>query len=219
MNYVLEHFDAEIDKFDAHIHLPWVLNRCDFNDCNLKTYGVSVSPKEYASSNCLALGLHPWYAEVSDLELFSKYCKQTKYIGEVGVDNKYGAEDNREIFEEACLCIASGSFISLHTIRAAREMIEVLKKTGRADDCCLIVHWYSDDADSLSVLRKMGCYFSINPDMLKTKKGREYIKAIDMDHLLIETDLPKSEGERVDVGEVESILSDTYRKICEIKGL
>ena len=37
---------------------------------------------------------------------------------------------------------------------------------------------------------ELGCYFSINPGMLKTKSGMEVIKAIPIDHVLLETDAP-----------------------------
>lgn len=37
---------------------------------------------------------------------------------------------------------------------------------------------------------EIGCYFSINPGMLKTKSGLEIIKKVPLDRILVETDAP-----------------------------
>ena len=54
-----------------------------------------------------------------------------------------------------------------------------------------IFHWFSGSSAQLKRARDLGCFFSVNAFMLQTKRGREYAKAIPLDRLLIETDLPE----------------------------
>ncbi len=218
MNHILEHFDCEITNFDAHIHTPWIKNFEDFKNSQLKTYGVSVTPEEYENSHCLALGLHPWYARTADVEIFARHCKNTRYIGEIGLDSLRGCEDQQEIFEAICHAIRPQSYVSIHSVKSMPGIIDTLRYTGRLDDCCLIFHWFSEDSQSLKILRNAGCYFSINSKMLKTKKGQEYVKAIEIDHLLLETDLPAYKGIELMPGIILNELASTYNKILELKG-
>lgn len=219
MNEVLEHFNCDISHFDAHIHTPWIQNFEDFKSSGLKTFGVSVTPQEYKNSDCLALGMHPWYADIEQLELFRTLAEKTSYIGEIGLDFVNGKDSQLEVFEAVCQSIKPQSYVSIHSVKAMSSTFEILKSTGRLDDCCLIFHWYSEDGEILTRLRRAGCYFSINPKMLETKRGREYTRQVEMDKLLIETDLPKRQGSKIRTGDIFQILNNTYNQIREIKGL
>ena len=69
-----------------------------------------------------------------------------------------------------------------------------------------IFHWFTGTAAERRRAIEAGAWFSINPRMLKTKSGRETIKAIPADRLLLETDAPfvmKIETPRNLVAELE----------------
>ena len=150
---------------------------------------------------------------------FARQALTTRYIGEVGLDSLKGKPDQVEVFESVCDTIRPQSFVSIHSVRSANKLQEILKKTGRLDDCCLIFHWFSEDSDTLKTLRDAGCYFSINSRMLKTKRGREYVRQIDMNNILIETDEPENNGSVVSPDHILRSLNDTYEQIKLIKGL
>ena len=96
----------------------------------------------------------------------------------------------------------------------------------------IIFHWFSGSSAQLKRARNLGCFFSVNAFMLQTKRGREYAKAIPLDRLLIETDLPEetsidscAEGshtckqatEAVEV-RYASMLEEAYREIVTLRG-
>lgn len=64
---------------------------------------------------------------------------------------------------------------------------------------------------------ELGCYFSINPKMLKTKSGIEVIKTVPIDHMLLETDAPFAlKVQHID--EIEKELKRTMLMISDVVG-
>ena len=57
-------------------------------------------------------------------------------------------------------------------------------------NCKVIMHWFSGNIDELNLCIKRDFYFSINPKMLNTKKGRMIIEKIPINRMLIESDAP-----------------------------
>jgi TatD DNase family protein len=56
------------------------------------------------------------------------------------------------------------------------------------------MHWFSGRGRILKEALEMGCYFSINQQMLLSKNGRGIVDALPMDRILIESDAPFSKG-------------------------
>ena len=52
------------------------------------------------------------------------------------------------------------------------------------------MHWFSGSMDELDLCIKRDFYFSINPKMLNTKKGRLIIEKIPINRMLIESVAP-----------------------------
>jgi TatD DNase family protein len=55
-----------------------------------------------------------------------------------------------------------------------------------------IFHWYTGSKELISDIVESGYYFSLNPAMLRTTKGRGLLKKIPLNRILIETDGPFS---------------------------
>ena len=157
-----------------------------------------------------ALGFHPWWVasnvlQPADLQLFEHLAPQAPFVGEVGLDfmggRKQSAQDQLDAFDriiEACaqplVCPPAAEgfkrVISLHSARAAMQVLDVLERWDVTRDNACIFHWFSGSSDELQRAIGLGCFFSVGPRMLGTKKGAEYVKAIPADHLIFETDDP-----------------------------
>lgn len=125
-----------------------------------------------------------------------------------------------------------GRVFSFHAVRGADVIMDMLEEYELLEDNTIIFHWFSGSSAQLKRARDLGCFFSVNAFMLQTKRGREYAKAIPLDRLLIETDLPEetsidacAEGsqtckqatEAVEVRSA-SMLEEAYREIVTLRG-
>lgn len=142
----------------------------------------------------LALGLHPLavaahYAELSD---FIRMAPMVTHVGEIGLDfSKQGAttkERQLQAFRDIAKALSgSRKFISLHSRGAENVVLEVLQEFGIES---AVFHWYTGPVEVLEKAIAQGCYFSVNPAMLKPAKGRSVIERIPRDRVLTESDGP-----------------------------
>lgn len=143
----------------------------------------------------LCLGYHPQLVMeyALDKELFKKCVHETKYIGEVGLDFS-GKISPKEIDTQtaAFKYITSeefnkGRIYSIHSRSAEEQVLDILieNKVKHA-----IFHWYSGKISTLKRIVEQGYYFSLNPKMLNSKKGKEIILSIPKHLILFETDGP-----------------------------
>ena len=65
---------------------------------------------------------------------------------------------------------------------------------------------------------RSGCMFSVNEMMLNTRRGREYVRQLPSDRLLLETDLPPGENNIFSVEKIQSSLNRTLAELSSIKG-
>lgn len=125
-----------------------------------------------------------------------------------------------------------GRVFSFHAVRGADVIMDMLEEYELLEDNTIIFHWFSGSSAQLKRARDLGCFFSVNAFMLQTKRGREYAKAIPLDRLLIETDLPeetpidacvensqacKQATEAVEMRYI-SMLEEAYRGIVALRG-
>ena len=125
-----------------------------------------------------------------------------------------------------------GRVFSFHAVRGADVIMDMLEEYELLEDNTIIFHWFSGSSAQLKRARDLGCFFSVNAFMLQTKRGREYAKAIPLDRLLIETDLPEetsidacAEGSQTCKQATEavearyaSMLEEAYREIVTLRG-
>lgn len=206
-----------------------------------KTYDDLSLLSERYRNICAGIGLHPWWipeekAEQDELlyEICSRIDSVNKcsgfLVGEVGIDLSKRAkackQDQIRIFEQICVQTVQraktlekpyGAIISIHAINSAQQVLDILETTEAVDECLCIMHWFSGSSDQLARAKKLGCYFSVNPMMGKSKRGKEYIKAIPEKLLLLETDGPV-QSSNYTAADQQKDLSEALRVICEIKG-
>lgn len=198
-------------KFDTHMHFDLykdrnnVLGYCESE----KSYTIAVTNlpdlyeryyKIYKGYKYvrIALGFHPElaYQYKSQISKFERYIHTTKYIGEIGLDYSSSDKTNqivqRFIFEKiinACKD-EDNKIISVHSRKAETDVLSILENyKGK-----VIMHWFSGSLKQVENCIDKGYYFSINQQMLLSKKGKSIINIIPIDNILFESDAPFTIG-------------------------
>ncbi len=177
----------------------------------------------------LGLGLHPWQVAQADeagiesyLREFEDLLPQTHTVGEIGLDfsaTRTGTEDvQKRVFRRVLeICAAKGSvLLSVHAVKSAAAALDVIETTGVLKTCQCIFHWFSGSSQDLGRAVSMGCWFSVGSPMVASRRGREYIKAIPSDRILLETDLPAEDGCELDPAQMRRALLDAASHIGEL---
>lgn len=191
--------------YDTHFHLDLQKNvKAAIEEINAnKIYTIAMTnlpilyekeKQQYESSYIrTALGFHP--------ELVGEYKKyiplmweklsDARYIGEVGLDftdRTYQADQLSFFSELVDRCRNDkNKIISIHSRKAEKEVLDVL---GDAFAFKAILHWYSGDESLLDRAVKIGCYFSVNIKMLKSRKIERMLEVVPQNRILLETDSP-----------------------------
>lgn len=142
----------------------------------------------------LALGCHPLRAtqvSATEISLFSRLINQTDYVGEVGLD---GSVHGRETLGQQRKVLdfvldhprTKNKVLTVHSRGAEEETIERLA----AANATAILHWYSGAAKHIATAVDAGLWFSVNPAMLQSQKGRKTVAALPKDRVVTETDGP-----------------------------
>ena len=168
-----------------------------------------------------AIGLHPQLAHErkSELPLFDRLLKETRYVGEVGLDGsaEFNADwrDQLAVFDHVLSACsqAGGRILSIHSRRASGPVLDRLdihKAAGPA-----ILHWFSGPLRDLDRAVDLGCWFSVGPAMLAGDRGRALATRMPRDRILTESDGPfaQIDGEPVvpwHVGEALRVLADIW---------
>ena len=193
---------------DFHCHLDL------YQDClqilprvakeNIFTLVVTTSPRAWQiTSEKLknfnnihsALGLHPEIVnqKANERELFLSLIPQTRFIGEVGLDGKC----DRNTFQLQKSILADvfyqcekigGRIISIHSRNATTATLDLIEKYQNLGEP--VLHWFSGSQTELERAIELGCWFSINPPMVYSKKGRANISRMPREKILTETDGP-----------------------------
>lgn len=162
-----------------------------------------------------------------NLELLCELVARSRFVGEVGLDfsPRWAAtrEAQLQVFEAVAATCArtGGKVLSIHAVRAADQVLDVLERTGAlaptAGNAC-VIHWFSGTSDQLTRARRAGCCFSVNPRMLQSKRGRAYAQAIPANRLLLETDEPVNQGAPWDAAHVRHLLEETLQQLATLRG-
>ena len=228
---------------DAHCHLDFMADgeqvAADALEAGCLLYANTVEPGSYEAVAArfsrfgnvrVGLGLHPWWvredarAQVAEFEgLFDG--AGVRYVGEVGLDFGKRAAGTRDgqllAFESIARQAGSrgGCALSLHAVRSAGTVLDVLGRTGALESCTCIFHWFSGSSDELQRAIGSGCLFSVNEMMAASRRGREYIKAIPAGQLLLETDAPpEDQGGAYGYRRLEESLRVALSAVGELKG-
>nr|VFK21103.1 MAG: TatD DNase family protein [Candidatus Kentron sp. LPFa] len=144
----------------------------------------------------IAAGLHPELvaSRHKEVDLLCDLISETKYVGEVGLD---GSARHRSslplqvaVFErilQECERLG-GKILSIHSRGAPQAVFDCLRLPDQRSTP--VLHWFSGTIREVKMAINLGCWFSVGPAMLSTKKGRSLVAAMPKDRVLTETDGP-----------------------------
>ena len=200
-------------------HKPFDLAH-DFNMHHIAGLCATVTPHEYqriskelSSFNNIQVGIgaHPWWIHenkisLEELKYMSEAISHINFIAEIGLDfsKRYQDPEGQERqlfwFKEICnrvsQCIAESNtkyVLSIHSVHATTQVLDILESYNLTSHAICIFHWFSGTHDELMRACRLGCYFSINSNLLDSKRSKSYIQTIPADHILLETDMPEQD--------------------------
>lgn len=231
---------------DAHCHLDLMAYPNAVADetaaIGLGVFDCGVDPRDFAAAKKRAsrypniisgVGLHPWWLAdgrcgPAEVNLLCKVAAQERYIGEVGLDfsARFAGSGplQMQALDRLCdalvQCPLAGRVISIHAVRSAGTVLDVLESHGllipNPDSPAIIFHWFSGTSDELTRARNASCYFSVNERMLASKRGREYVRQIPLDRLLLETDAPAEPNTETSTQSLIKSLTRTSMRIASL---
>jgi TatD DNase family protein len=166
---------------------------------------VTTTPKAWRGTRKLvgsrkrvrvALGLHPELVALrhQELPLLFGLLPEARYVGEIGIDGSLPYKDSfdlqKMVFDRILTECArlGGRVMTIHSRGAASAVLDALER--RPDAGVPILHWFSGNMKELRRAVQIGCWFSVGPAMLRSRKGRELASAMPIDRILTETDAP-----------------------------
>lgn len=206
------------------------------------TYVLAVTTTPLAWEGNLALldnksrirvspGLHPELVPErhSELPLLLKLLSRSRYVGEIGIDGGPKLKEHFSLQDEVFRSTLSecvrhgGRVISIHSRGAATEVLDAIEAHQGAG--IPVLHWFSGSQSELARATKLGCWFSVGPGMLRSKKGSLLAQRMPRDRVLTETDAPfvQNRGAPLmpwDVEIAELALADCWsQSVEEVKAL
>jgi len=161
----------------------------------------------------LALGFHPLAKARSrrrELLLFEELASEASYIGEIGLDlspeGYRTIAQQEEVLRVVLGCVKGRAcFLTLHSRRAEDQVLSLLAEFEVAP---AVLHWFGGSVDALDRAIEHGHYFSANPAMVRSDRGRELIERMPPERVLTETDGPyvQFQGEPVRPEQVRLVL-------------
>jgi TatD DNase family protein len=196
---------------DFHCHLDlypdFVSAIADAERAGVYTLTVTTTPKAWQRNHELtrrtrcvraAIGLHPQlvHERSHEIALWEELLPETRYVGEVGLDAgpRYfrSIELQKKIFEhvlKAC-ARAGGKILTVHSVRSAKSVLDLIEAHLPRDRGRAVMHWFTGSKSEARRAVELGCYFSINSQMLLGDRGRDLFITLPQDRILTETDGP-----------------------------
>lgn len=171
------------------------------------TLTVTTTPKAWPRNYALtqntrfvraALGLHPQLVagRANELTLWEKHLPETRYIGEVGLDAGprfyKSLELQKQVFRTVLRRCADvgGKILTVHSVRSVPAVLDLIEEHLPLDRGKVVLHWFTGSRNEARRAAALGCYFSVNGEMMRSDRGRALIAGLPLDRLLTETDGP-----------------------------
>lgn len=196
------------------------------------TLAVTTTPKAYPQNQrwtaeslyvYAAVGLHPELVaeRQNEIDLLESLVEETPFIGEVGLDGNSQHRSSLPAQKIVFLRVLStaqrkgGRIVSIHSRRAAREVLRCIQEQTTPDRVLPILHWFSDSLDVANDAVNLGCFFSINPRILKSRQGIKLLRSLPIERILPESDAPFASDEKSDK---LLTISDISQMIASVRG-
>lgn len=195
-------FHCHLDLYKDHEAL---IAECDRE--RVATLAVTTTPRAWPRNRELAagsqhvriaLGLHPQLVAEREAEfaIFEHHLPEARYVGEVGLDAgprfyaSFAAQER--VFERVLrACAEHGEkILTVHSVRATAKVLGHIERALPPERGRVVLHWFTGTLSEAQRAAALGCYFSINGEMLRSPKHRKLVGELPADRLLTETDGP-----------------------------
>ncbi|ALC14664.1 Qat anti-phage system TatD family nuclease QatD [Sphingopyxis sp. 113P3] len=195
-------FHCHLDLYPDHAA---VVERCERD--GIFTLSVTTTPKAWFRNHELtsatrhvrtALGLHPQLvaSRATEIGLWEDLLPRTRYVGEVGLDagpRFYKSFDaQRQVFARVLsLCAAAGNkIVTTHSVRATKAVLDMIEQYMPPPRGRVVLHWFTGTVAEAKRAVDLGCYFSVNAEMIANEKRAAITKTLPLERILTETDGP-----------------------------
>lgn len=196
---------------DYHCHLDLYPNHLELlaesQKNGIATLAVTTTPKawkknvEMASEYDqirVALGLHPQLISqrANEISLFEELLASTRFVGEIGLDAGrkfyHSFQQQQQLFQAILTMCAQyeNKIISIHSAYSSTKVLDTLENNFFPNNGKVILHWFTGSKKDFQRAIEIGCYFSINQEMLKNEKSLLKLVKIPTNRILTETDGP-----------------------------
>ncbi|MCW3847366.1 TatD family hydrolase [Sphingomonas sp. LB-2] len=195
-------FHCHLDLYPDHVA---AIKQCEAD--GVFTLAVTTTPKAWARNHELAaptrhvraaLGLHPQLVgdRAHEIALWEELLPHTRYVGEVGLDAGprfyQSFEKQKAVFARVlALCAEAGDkILTVHSVRATKIVLDMIEQHMPPEQGRVVLHWFTGTPSEAKRAVDLGCYFSINAEMLIGEKRRALVENLPRERLLTETDGP-----------------------------
>ena len=91
---------------------------------------------------------------------------------------------------------AGGKILTVHSVRAATAVLDLIETCLPPSRGGVVLHWFTGTAAEARRAIDLGCYFSINAEMLRKDHLRTVVTMLPLDRVLTETDGPFTQHDR-----------------------
>lgn len=225
---------------DFHNHIDFYKNDelqkvyKDIEKNNIKVISCAMDEESYKnnlrfSKECDRIiptfGIHPWRVtkEIPNLDIYDDYIKNSKIIGEVGLDfhwveDKSTFEPQVKLFKHFVKKAKKyDKYLNIHTKGAEELIYDILYKENMLEKS--IIHWYSGNTHTLKKFIDANSLFTISVDINYSKKSKEFTELIPVRNILAETDGPTALEWVNGVYGMPSEIINVYNGICGVKNI
>lgn len=188
---------SSLPSLDLHAHIEASIDPRELAALNAVVFAVTRSLDEARTAShrndptmIWGVGCHPGLAgaqKAFSTAVFSELLDSTALVGEVGLDGKSRVPmatqvtTLRSIFQ---VMKEKPRIATIHSNGACREVLELLAEAKLSG---AVLHWWLGTPAETAEALRLGCYFSVNPAMLRHPNR---LAAIPIDRMLTETDHP-----------------------------
>jgi len=83
-----------------------------------------------------------------------------------------------------------GKILTVHSVRATTRVLDHLEKKLLPDRGRVVMHWFTGSPSEARRAADMGCFFSLNSEMLSSPRHRAVLQELPIDRIITETDGP-----------------------------
>jgi TatD DNase family protein len=194
------------------------------NSMDLPSYRRNLEIGRRSTLILPVFGIHPWNAAEHSERLgeLGETLDRSPLFGEVGLDHYFVKDSSAypaqaRVFEYfLATAREQGKIVNVHTKGAEREVLDLL---DRFELPRVIIHWYSGPLDVFREMAGRGFYFTIGPELLRSKHIRAIASEIPDGRVLTETDNPGGPKSVLGRPGTPSLVQDVARALAEVRGV